>query len=261
MKAGEATPWIAFHRAQPAARVRLFCFPHAGGGASLFRGWADQLPGSVEVCPVQLPGREARLQEAPFRRADALVGPLLRALAGWLDRPFALCGHSMGAAIAHRLAVELRAEGGPAPVLLAVAGRQAPQLPPLQPPFFDLPRDAFVERLRELQGTPPEVLAHEDLMEVLMPLLRADLELNDTYRPPLGEPLDVAVSAFGGDADPHVGRDAIGAWQQTTRGPFRLHVLSGDHFFLRTAAEPLLAALAADLDAAMEVATTGRPRT
>ena len=251
MTTNDDRPWLAFRRPQPRPEVRLFCFPFAGGGASLFRTWADRLPAWVEVCPVQLPGREARINEPPFTSVEALVGPLRRGLAPLLDRPFAFFGHSMGAAIAHRLTVHLRDQGGPQPVLLAASGRQAPQLQPLDPPFYDLPGEAFVARLRNLQGTPAEVLAHAELMELLLPALRADFTLNDTYRPPLGEPLAMAVSAFGGEGDAHVSREGLAAWEVTTCGRFRLRMLPGDHFFLRTAPETLLAALQSDLAAAL----------
>lgn len=231
--------------------MRLFCFPFAGGGASTFRGWQAALPASIEVCAVQLPGREGRIQEPPFTRIEALVAPLREALAPYFDLPFALFGHSMGAAIAHRLAVELQADGARTPLLLAVSGRQAPHLAPLEAPFYDLPRDAFLERLKALEGTPPEVLDHPELVELLLPLLRADFELNDAYRPalagPLGKPLQVAISAFGGIDDPHVAEAAIEAWRETTSGPFRRRRLPGDHFFLRSSQAALLAALGVDV--------------
>src|SRR5262245_63225231 len=110
--------WLAYVSPRPAASVRLFCFPYAGGGASVFRGWADCLPGAVEVCPVQMPGRETRFREPAFTRLPPLVEALAASLRPHLDRPFAFFGHSLGALVAFELARRLRRDRGPEPIRL-----------------------------------------------------------------------------------------------------------------------------------------------
>lgn len=231
---GASNPWLAYVTPKPSARVRLYCFPFAGGGASIYRRWGTELPDPIEVRPVQPPGREGRIGEPAFRS----VGPLVEALAGALPDdlgeglPFALFGHSMGALIAYELVRLLRRQGRPEPVRLLVSAHRAPQQPPPEDPIHGLPEDEFRQRLRELNGTPEAVLAHPELMELLGPLLRADFALNETYVHSAGEPLSCPITAFGGDADEGVTTDDLRLWSRVTRGPFHLHVYPGDHFFL-----------------------------
>ncbi|HVF60151.1 MAG TPA: thioesterase domain-containing protein [Thermoanaerobaculia bacterium] len=241
-----ATPWLAYREIDPRARLRLFCFPYAGGGASAYRAWGAALPTGIEVCPVQLPGREGRLREPPFTR----MGPLVEALAGALplaDLPFAFFGHSLGALVAYELARALRRRGGPEPLALLLAGRRGPRRPPREEPIHELPDAEFMARLRELNGTPEEVLEHGELMALLLPLLRADFALHETWELRPEEPLAIGVSAFGGLADPEVTREDLEDWRGETRGRFRLRMLPGDHFFLHSERALLTEAVARDL--------------
>lgn len=227
------TPWIAYRKPRPRARIRLFCLPYAGGAASVFRGWADQLPEEIDVCPVQLPGREGRIREEPFLDSDEAVAALDEALAEELARgPHALFGHSMGAVLGFELARRRKAKGLPEPVHLFVSGRSAPTEPDLEEPIHDLPPDRFRERLRKLNGTPVEVLDHPELMQLVEPLLRSDFQVVETYEYRPGETLTCPITALGGTEDDHVPTDHLDAWSEMTRGAFRKRVLPGDHFFL-----------------------------
>jgi medium-chain acyl-[acyl-carrier-protein] hydrolase len=240
--------WLAYREVNPRARLRLFCFPYAGGGAAVYRGWAAVLPADVEVCPVQLPGREGRLREEPFTRPEPLIQALAEALAPlWDDLPFAFFGHSMGAMLSFELARELRRRGLALPVHLFASGRRAPQQAPREEDIHDLPEPEFIAKLRELNGTPDEVLRHAELMRLLVPLLRADFAVNETYHFVEEPPFELGISAFGGLADAEVTREDLAAWQQHTRGRFRLRMLPGDHFFLLSARDLILEALARDL--------------
>ena len=239
--------WLAYRERNPRARLRMFCFPYAGGGASAYRGWAGALPADVEVCPVQLPGRESRLREAPFTRLEPLVTATADALVPHFDLPFVFFGHSMGGLIAFELTRELRRRGAPEPLHLFASGRRAPQVPDRDEPIHDLPEEQFVERLRELNGTPEEVLQHAELMRLLTPLLRADFSVNETYEFRPGEPLEAGISAFGGLGDAEVTKEDLEAWREHTRGRFRLRMMPGDHFFLHSARELVTDAVARDL--------------
>ncbi len=239
-------PWIAFHQPRPRAKLRLFCFPYAGGSAIAYRGWSTEMPEAVEVLPVQLPGRERRLREPPFTKMDPLVDALVEALGPYLDRPFAIFGHSMGAGIGYEWVQRLRREQGLSPVHLSASGREAPQLPSDEE-LHKLNDADLSERLREMNGTPAEVLAHPELMELLLPVLRADFELNETYSPAGHPPLDCPVTAFGGLADPEVSQEALAAWEETTVGTFKLRMFSGDHFFLHQYQSTLIKMVAEEL--------------
>ncbi|HEX4960087.1 MAG TPA: alpha/beta fold hydrolase [Thermoanaerobaculia bacterium] len=239
--------WLAYREVNPRARLRMFCFPYAGGGASVYRGWASLLPGDVEVCPVQLPGREGRLRDQPFNRPEPMIAALAEVLEPYMDLPFVFFGHSMGSLIAFELARELRRRGRKLPLALFVCGRRAPHLPPREEAIHDLPEPEFIEKLRELNGTPEEVLQHAELMKLLLPILRADFSVNETYVFKEEEPFDFAISAFGGLGDEDVTREDVEAWKQHTRGRFRVRMLPGDHFFVHGAKDLILEAVARDL--------------
>ncbi len=218
--------------ADPQVELRLFCFPFAGAGASVYRNWQDILPKSIEVCPVQLPGREERLLEVPFTRLAPLVAELGKVLEPYLDRPFAFFGHSMGASISFELTRHLRRINQPLPVHLFISGRRAPQVTVTESTTYHLPDPDFIEELRRLQGTPESVLQTPELMELLMPLLRADFELCETYDYHDEQPLDCPFSVFGGLDDADVSQDSLVAWKAQTNYPMQLQMFPGDHFFI-----------------------------
>jgi medium-chain acyl-[acyl-carrier-protein] hydrolase len=239
--------WLAYREVNPRARLRMFCFPYAGGGASIYRGWSGLLPGDIEVCPVQLPGRESRLRDQPFDRPGPMIAAIADVLQSYQDLPFVFFGHSMGAMISFELAREMRRRGLKLPQHIFVSGRRAPQLPPRDKPIHDLPEAEFLEELRELNGTPEEVLRHAELMKLLLPILRADFAVNETYVYTEEEPFDFGISAFGGLGDVEVTREDVEAWKPHTRGKFRLRMLPGDHFFINATKDLVLEAVARDL--------------
>jgi medium-chain acyl-[acyl-carrier-protein] hydrolase len=234
-----STRWLTCPRLNPQARMRLFCFPYAGGGASIFHTWPNKLPTTVEVYAVHLPGRGNRLREPPFTRLAPLVQALTDVLLPHLTTPFALFGHSMGALISFELARQLRRQHGPSPVHLFVSGREAPQLPSLEPPIHALPEPQFIAELQRLNGTPKEVLEYPELIQLLIPTLRADFAVCETYTYTSDAPIDCSISAFGGLQDHEVSREQLEAWRDQSRASFSLCMFPGDHFFLDTA-EPLL---------------------
>jgi medium-chain acyl-[acyl-carrier-protein] hydrolase len=233
------TPWLAYHKPVPEARLRLFCFPFAGGSALTFRRWQSGLQPHVEVCPVQLPGRGGRLREPASTSLLATARAVAENLRPYTDKPFAFFGHSMGAMIAFELARQLRRDGGPQPLHLFVSGGRAPQLPRTDPITYNLPEPQLVAELRRLNGTPPEVLEHPELMALMLPLLRADFEAVETYLYTPEPPLACPLTAFGGLEDREVAQEQIEAWRAQTTGPFSVRMLPGDHFFLINA-EPLM---------------------
>jgi len=233
-------PWVSRPKPNPGAQMRLFCFPYAGGGTAVFHAWPSGLPRAVEVCSLRLPGRESRLQEAPFNRLPLAVQALSDAILPYLDKPFAFFGHSMGALIAFELVRHLRRQQRATPVHLFVSGCSAPQLYTSEPPIHQLPHDAFIEELRRLSGTPDEVLQNNEILELLLPALRADFAVCEEYLYVPDGPLDCPISASGGQNDPEVTEEALGAWREQTRGAFDLQLFAGNHFFLHSARGRLL---------------------
>lgn len=225
--------WLVTPRPKPNARVRLYCLPFAGGAASAYRSWGDLMGADVEVTAVQLPGREMRLREPPFDRVEPLVTAVADVLEGVGDRrPYAVFGHSMGALIGFELVRELRRRGRPLPVALVASGRNAPHLPPRDPLMHPLPHDQFVDRLRRFEGTPEAVLEHQELMAMLVPLLRADFAVNEAYTHRPEAPLEMPLLAMGGVEDEEATPEGVGEWSGYTTGPFDLKIYPGGHFFL-----------------------------
>lgn len=239
--------WVSCPRPNDAARLRLFCFPHAGGGASVYHTWPSGLPSHVELCAIKLPGREARLSEPPFERLTPLVQALATALSPWLTRPFALFGHSLGALVSFALARELRRRGAPPPRHLFVSARRAPHLPDPDP-MHTLSDPALVERIRGMGGTPEAVLAEPELMALFLPIVRADAAVNEVEPFVAEEPLACPITAFGGLDDARARRDELEAWREHTRAAFRIEMFPGGHFFLRSAQDLLLRSLSTALD-------------
>ena len=241
------SPWLMNFKPRAQAKLRLFCFPYAGGTATIFRAWPDSLPPTIEVCPVHLPGRGKRLREPPFTHYQSLVQAIAEGLHPYLDQPFALFGHSLGAMLSFELARHLRRMRLPQPQHLFVSGRRAPQVVNSEPPTHDLPEAQFVAALRKLNGTPAEALEHPELMQLMLPLLRADFEVCDTYTYVSEEPLAIPITAYGGLFDTGVLREQVEGWRQQTTASFTLRMLPGDHFFINTSQTTLLRLLLEDL--------------
>jgi len=237
--ASDSDSWIAFRKPNPQARLRLFCFPYAGSGASIFRTWPDALPADVEVCPVQFPGRGTRLMETPFTQLTPLVQALTQALVPLMDKPFAFFGHSLGALVSFELARQLRRQAGVQPVHMFVSADRAPQIPQRNSPIHALPEEEFLDELRRLNGIPGKVWQELDLMQFMLPVLRADFAVYETYAYSTEAPFNCPFSIFGGLQDRRVSRGELEAWRDQTSGSFSLRMFPGDHFFLN-ATQPLL---------------------
>lgn len=201
----------------------------------MFRDWHALVPPSIGVVPIQLPGRGERLREPLLKRLDEVVQSARQAVLPLLDRRYALFGHSVGALIAFELASVLERENGRPPEHLFVAGRGSPDRPASRPPKHQLSRAEFVAALREFSPTLRGLLEDPEALDLFLPILRADLEISDTYvyrsRPPLSCP----ITAFGGTADDTVGADDLAGWRQHTRSGCTIEHFPGDHFFVTTA--------------------------
>jgi medium-chain acyl-[acyl-carrier-protein] hydrolase len=239
--------WFTCFKPNPQALLRLFCFPYAGGGTMIYRTWPKYLPDTVEVWAFQPPGRGNRLCEAPFTNLEALVEATVPALTPFLDKPFAFFGHSLGALVSFELAHKLRETPGTGPVHLFVSGRRAPQVADTDPIIYNLPEPEFIEELRKLNGTPDEALKDPELMELMIPLLRADFEICESYTYASKPPLECPLTAFGGLQDKGVTREQVEMWRDHTVRSFSVRMMRGDHFFLHSYESILLGALFREL--------------
>jgi medium-chain acyl-[acyl-carrier-protein] hydrolase len=245
--------WIVPRRTNPQDRS-LFCFPYAGGSAAVFRTWPKALT-AVDVRPVQLPGRGGRLRERPHTRVRDLAVAACDGLSPDFGHSFALFGHSFGALVAFEMARELRRRRGPQPFHLFISARRGPRRPDPAPPMHGLPEPQFLaEVLARYGGIPDAVLQEPELLALLLPALRADLEAVETYSYEPEAPLDIPITAFGGVSDPWANLDDLEAWREETAGPFGLTRFPGGHFYFDEAPAPLLGKLGLQL--ARESATS-----
>jgi len=232
MSASES-PWFLFRDHRPDAALRLFCFPWAGVGASVYHSWQRALAPAVDVLGIQLPGRETRLKEPPFSSLEPLVAGLVPALVNELDqRPFAFLGYSLGALVAFETARELRRLGAASPAALFLCAKPAPHRPKLHSLPEDPTDEALLDWIREVYAPPEDAWRVPELMRIMLPILRADLSVFDRYVHREEPPLDVPIHAFGGETDHATPVSRLRAWQELTTAEFRARLFPGGHFFV-----------------------------
>ncbi len=252
--------WFVRPKPDPGATMRMFCIPYAGSGAAAYRGWAECLEG-FELSYIQPPGRENRLREKPFTDLALVVGALADALESRLEKPYALYGHSLGGVIAFELARQLRERGLREPEHLFVSATRAPQLPPQHPSVRHLPDLDLLEEVQRRYGSVPvQLMEDTELRGLLVPTLRADLTLLETYAFTERDPLSCPIACFGATDDSMVRRESLEPWRSHTTRDFQLRMLEGKHLFLQTARAELTAAIRAQLSNSLfDTGSTARP--
>jgi acyl transferase domain-containing protein len=249
----EGDGWLVFPRPNPLAKVRLFCFPYAGGNAAVYRPWVESLRPDIELVAVDPPGRAARVHERPIDDFDAFFDALLPALAQFTDRPMAFYGHCLGGITLYEAARRLRAQRGFELRHVFVSSSRAPRrllrvgrfeedllarlltLPKYDPfvPAYRQKEEVFTELIRRFNiGASEEFLANDELKRLLMPAIRAEFRMASRYRFRADAPWDVPITCFVGAEDPYVTREDALAWSEHTRTDFRLHLRAGDHFLV-----------------------------
>ncbi|RCG24059.1 thioesterase [Sphaerisporangium album] len=239
--------WFPTARSRPFARLRLLCFPHAGGSAAVYHQWHLALSPAIEVRSVQYPGRADRMSEPLISDAARMVGLVTEAMGPLLDRPVALFGHSMGAVLAYETARALHDLGTP-PVHLFVSGRRAPQIPPREEPVARADDETFMRSLRALGGTDADVLDDPEIRDLTFPYVRNDFELIESYVHRDGPPLGCPVTVLAGDEDAQVTPEDAGRWREVTTEEVTVRFLPGDHFYL----VPRQAEVLAEIDRALD---------
>ena len=234
-----SSTWLRTLKAAASPRMALICFPHAGGTSAAYQPWARYFPADIALTSIVYPGREARVFEPLIDSMNILVQHVSEAVRSALDCPIALFGHSLGAAIAYEVACRLRDDCGVLPAHLFVSGR----CPPVhqKPGARHLGDDqALWDELRRLGGTREAVLEYAELKDFLLPIVRNDYRLSETYLPPQRAPLPCPITAFVGDEDTEVSVEQAEAWRQCGCGDFSLHVFRGGHFYLIPRREALI---------------------
>lgn len=233
---------------RPEARLRLLCFPYAGGGLSVFHAWPPEFPPEIEVWAIQYPGRERRHREPPISQMPELIRDLSAAMAGKLQKPFACFGNSLGALVAFELIRSLRQNHGLLPVRLFASACAAPHVVANPSPIHTLPEEQFVQEVvRRYQAIPDVVLQDAELLKFYLPALRADFSVLETYQYHAEPMLDCPISAFAGDSDATVPQWSVEPWRDQTNREFRLRMLPGNHFFIQSQRTALIQAIVSDL--------------
>jgi medium-chain acyl-[acyl-carrier-protein] hydrolase len=226
-----SSKWFVRPYEKPDAESRLFFFPYAGGSPTVFTKWCAELPNRIEGIAVHYPGRGSRFNEPALTEMPRMVNELAYAIQPLLDKPFAFFGHSMGGLIAFELTLHLRAHRLPTPTHLFISACGAPHLPDPNPKIHLLPDDQFLIELEQLNGVPAE-LQNPEVMSLLLPILRADFQLVETYAYNSDQPFEFPILAFGALDDPRICRERIEGWASHTNAGFSSRYFSGGHFFL-----------------------------
>lgn len=234
------SPWLLRPRDAAAARLRLLCFPYAGGGTWIYREWSRHLAPEIAVHAIKLPGRGDRFREPPATDLRALAGTLADALREAVNEPFAVFGHSMGALLAYEFVCAVAARGGPAPVRLFVSAAVAPPRVATRVPLHRLPDAAFVQAVLAKYAHPALRQAGPEVLELLLPALRGDMQMFETYHYQPTVQLACPLSIYVGRTDP-VSRVDLESWRDLTDGPATLAEWTGAHFYLHESESEVLA--------------------
>lgn len=223
--------WFRCAEHRPFAALRLVCFPHAGGSAVFYRGWARSVSPAVELHAVQYPGRADRIRDPLIADLGQVSRLIAGAIGPLLDRPVAFFGHSMGAAVAYETARVLQTRGT-APLHLFASGARAPHDREDRRAVSGEDDETLVAEMVKLGGTDAEILQDPEMRALILPYVRNDFRAIESYRPKPGPPLDVPVTSIIGDADPDVTLAHAERWGEVTSAAFASVVLPGDHFYL-----------------------------
>lgn len=229
----QSSKWLHCPVSKPQAKQRLFCFHYSGGGGSAFNRFGKDLPDSIEVVAIQLPGREGRLFEPPFRSLTPLLEAVTAELLPHLtDKPFLFFGHSMGAIVSFELSRHLKSKHNLEPKHLFVSGFPGAHTYTVDNPYHQQSDPDLLNSLKEMGGTSNEILENEELMRLVLPTIRADFEVCETYQYAEGVKLDCPITAFGGWQDEMLSEQGMNAWQELTDGACEVLMFEGGHFFL-----------------------------
>lgn len=227
--------WFVRPVKRPHAKINLFCLPYAGGSARIYQSWPEYLPEFVELIAIEPPGRGRRMQEPAFDSMKALVQELSGALRSQIERPYVVLGHSMGSRIGLNTLCELDRAGYPLPLHFIASGSAPPHITKKRKKIHMLSDDELIKELQSYNATPDEVLNNKELMEIYLPLLRADFAVAEEELIPNLPPLNCNATVFGGINDSRVSEGDCFAWQEYFSPPIEVSIFEGGHFFIDSA--------------------------
>lgn len=233
---------------RPNARVRLFCFTYAASSAQVFHRWNDFAPEWIEISGCELPGHGARLAEKPLDLQDAAATEIADTLEPLLDRPYALFGHCLGAALAYEATRILRERGKPQPVHLFSSGARGPHLGIPIADVESMEDDEFIEHMHAAYSAPIEFLRHPEMRPLFLPMVRADARMTQNYRYTPGPPVSYPITAVAGETDPDVQMEHLEGWRRHTEASVATRIYPGNHFFFLESAPRLLADFVDELE-------------
>ena len=221
-------------------RLRLYCFPYAGGSAATYAHWHRKLQNSVQVIAVQPPGRANRIFEPPFREMGSLIDALYAEIKPFLDRPYAFFGHSLGSRVAFELIKRIDRNKLMLPEIFFASGSRAPSVKPREFRTYDLPDKQFIEHLRSLNGTPEAIINNPDLMDLYLPLLRADFQISETYYSDATDKINSKICVFSGTKDEDITEQDLRQWYEHFHTKIGIKMIEGSHFFIEENSDHLL---------------------
>lgn len=214
-------------------KIRIFCFPYAGGGASAYRNWKNYLPDYVGIYPIQIPGRENRITEEAITDMPELVNKVVDSMSPYLDVKYLVFGHSLGAKISYEVCNRLRKLQESMLCHLIVSGSRAPHIPEPEP-LHNLKDIDFIEAMKRYSGMSKEFLENKELLKLFLPIFRADFTLDETYKFTRYEKFSFPITALYGDKDHDSELDSVEAWSEYTNEYFNKKMFHGEHFFIKT---------------------------
>ncbi|MFS1524197.1 thioesterase II family protein [Microbulbifer sp. 2304DJ12-6] len=223
--------WFTFFERKPDAKLRLFCFPYGGGGLSAFSDWAASMPPGVELAVMELPGRGQRFSEPLMHDMSVIIERMANEFISYIDKPYVFFCHSLGAFLGFELMQALRRRDVSLPKLFMVAGMRAPQFE-VENQLHSLDDDAFLIALDQYNGTPANILANRELMNLYLPIFRADFSLSEKYQYRPSKPFNLPFIFMGGRDDHTVREVESDGWQLHSERPIVQKFFPGDHFFL-----------------------------
>lgn len=220
--------------------IKLFCFPYAGGTSAIYAKWRRYISKNINLCPIELAGRGQRYEAPLYNTLNEVIEDVYSIIKNDIDDNYAFFGHSMGCLVAYELAHKIRKLGKNSPYHIFFSGKSAPHSEKVSRNIYNLPDEEFKSEILSLGGTPKEILEQQELLDIFLPILRADFKVNDTYK--YIEPdkkLDCNITVINGKEDDMSLSDIVG-WKQHTSGDCKIYMMDGGHFYLNDKYEDII---------------------